>query len=75
MKMKQISDSTIKITIQLEDLEAVSYTHLDVYKRQVGVSRRLMERRKVDFPLPELPMMEITSPFSTVSEISFKTSF
>ena len=36
---------------------------LTQYREKLG-----MERRKVDFPLPELPMIEITSPLWTVSE-------
>ena len=30
--------------------------------------------RRVDFPLPEGPMMETACPFSTVKEMSFSTS-
>ena len=33
----------------------------------VGVSRRLRQRIKVDLPVPEGPMIEMTSPASTVA--------
>ena len=39
-----------------------------------GVSSRLIHRRSVDFPDPELPIMLITSPRLTVKSISFSTS-
>lgn len=34
----------------------------------VGSIRRLMQRSRVDFPAPELPMMETNWPRSTASE-------
>ena len=33
----------------------------------VGVSSRLMQRIRVDLPVPEGPIMEMTSPSSTVA--------
>ena len=42
MKMKQISDSTIKITIQLEDLE----------ERGMEIADFLVPQEKTDFSMP-----------------------
>ena len=39
-----------------------------------GVSRRLMQRRKVLLPEPEEPRIEMTSPSLAVSEMPFSTS-
>ncbi|MNO01362.1 hypothetical protein D3C81_2214810 [compost metagenome] len=39
-----------------------------------GVSRKLMQRRKVLFPDPDEPMMLITSPFRADSEMPLSTS-
>ena len=39
----------------------------------VGVSSRLMHRRRVDLPEPEAPMMEVTSPGRTVKSMSRST--
>jgi len=36
---------------------------------------RLMQRKTVDLPLPEGPMMQHTSPGSTASEMSESTTF
>ncbi len=39
-----------------------------------GISITLMERRKVDLPEPEAPMIETTSPCATSSETPLSTS-
>ena len=39
------------------------------------VSRNVAQRRSVDLPEPDGPMMLTTSPFSTDREMSFRTSF
>ncbi len=40
----------------------------------VGFSNKLMQRRSVDFPEPEEPMIVTTSPLLTDKLMSFKTS-
>lgn len=40
----------------------------------VGVSSRLRERRKVDFPQPEGPIIAITSPLEIVVFMPLRTS-
>ena len=40
----------------------------------VGCSNRLRQRRKVLLPVPEGPMMDITSPFSIVAVTFFSTA-
>ncbi len=40
-----------------------------------GTSMKLMQRSKVDFPLPDGPMTAIVSPCLAVSEMSFKMHF
>src|SRR5690606_23865433 len=41
----------------------------------VGVSRRLMQRRKVDLPEPDEPRIEMTSPSRASSEMPLTPSF
>ena len=40
----------------------------------VGVSSKLIHLKRVDFPDPEAPMIEVTSPLLTVKSISLSTT-
>ena len=42
---------------------------------EVGLSRRFRERRNVDFPHPDGPMMDMTSPLWTSRLMSLRTSW
>jgi len=62
-----------RISLISTDSSVIS-TPSNVTTPLVGSSNRFNERRNVDFPQPEGPMIAMTSPFFTVMFIPFKTS-
>mgnify|MGYP007014007420 CR=1 FL=1 len=50
------------------------FSPLYIISPPLGISNKLIQRRSVDFPEPEEPIIQTTSPFSTEKSISFKTS-
>jgi hypothetical protein len=53
---------------------AVTFLPWKSISPEVGVSRRLMHRSRVDLPEPEAPMMLVTSPGVHVKSMSRSTS-
>jgi len=61
--------------IWLEDVEITSpKVNINRIRPRSGSVRRFMQRRSVDFPVPEGPMMTLVSPFSRVKETPLRTS-
>ena len=50
------------------------FSPLYIISPPLGVSNKFIQRRRVDFPEPEEPIIQTTSPLLTEKSISFKTS-